>query len=235
MQTFYFCLKSIANWLLKKSGVYSPRRLPFKCVANAESIFPALYQSSIRRIALDWKFGHLENEAKTIFLCSLIKTMGIKNIFEFGTFTGRTTYQLALNLPDDGSIHTLDIQRDVEQGHLFKKGYGNYTVGSDFYAAEEKIRRKIHQHLGNSVVFDYRNWFGQIDLVFIDGGHQYPVVHSDSRNALKMVRPGGIIVWDDYGIFWPEVRKALHELAREINLFYLEKENLVVYIHEIEQ
>ena len=35
------------------------------------------------------------------------------------------------------------------------------------------------------------------DIVYIDGDHQYDAVMSDSREALRLVSPGGVIGWDD--------------------------------------
>lgn len=36
------------------------------------------------------------------------------------------------------------------------------------------------------------------DMVFIDGDHRAATVYSDSINALRVVKPGGLIIWDDY-------------------------------------
>jgi hypothetical protein len=45
----------------------------------------------------------------------------------------------------------------------------------------------------------------------IDGTHLYESVKSDTGNALKLLKPGGVIVWDDYGQHWPDVIKAVDE------------------------
>lgn len=33
-----------------------------------------------------------------------------KRVFEFGTFCGSNTYNVALNLPEDGEVFTLDLE-----------------------------------------------------------------------------------------------------------------------------
>ena len=55
--------------------------------------------------------------------------------------------------------------------------------------------------------------FGTVGLVFVDGGHSYGVCKSDSEKALSLVRKGGVVVWDDYGTYWPGVKKVLDELS----------------------
>ena len=42
------------------------------------------------------------------------------------------------------------------------------------------------------------------------------LVLRDSRDALRIVRPGGLIVWDDYQAEEPGVVRALHELAADL-------------------
>jgi hypothetical protein len=40
-------------------------------------------------------------------------------------------------------------------------------------------------------------------------------VESDTRNALKVLAPGGIIVWHDYGMI-PDVSVVVDRFAREL-------------------
>ena len=53
------------------------------------------------------------------------------------------------------------------------------------------------------------------DVLHIDGGHNFASVISDLRAWWPMLRPGGILLGDDYhptGIdTWPEVRAAFHD------------------------
>jgi len=65
----------------------------------------------------------------------------------------------------------------------------------------------INKNLGNRVCqiyCDSREWDdncypdGFFDTAFIDGGHVPDVVTSDTRKALRLVRPGGLIIWHDY-------------------------------------
>ncbi len=73
----------------------------------------------------------------------------------------------------------------------------------------------IVTHRSDTRSFDYSFLAGTCDFVFVDGGHMRDVVESDSRNALELVRPGGVIVWDDYQAAQMGVVQALSALADE--------------------
>jgi len=52
------------------------------------------------------------------------------------------------------------------------------------------------------------------DAVFIDGDHGEQAVMQDSLWAAELVRPGGIIIWHDYGNPTVEVTQVLNRLCR---------------------
>ena len=37
-----------------------------------------------------------------------------------------------------------------------------------------------------------------MDMVYVDGAHDYEAVRIDTINAMKMIRPGGLVLWDDF-------------------------------------
>jgi len=53
----------------------------------------------------------------------------------------------------------------------------------------------------------------EADAVFIDGDHSYDAVFNDSQLAYQRIKPGGLIVWHDYGNPTVEVTQALDDLA----------------------
>ena len=106
-----------------------------------------------------------------------------REVFEFGTHTGSSTLVMAINVPDQTGITTLDF----EQSEM---------IGSAFRNTEYSSR--IHQIYGDSRTFDYTPFLGKVDFVYIDADHTYDGVKSDTEKAFKLLRPGGVIVWDDY-------------------------------------
>jgi predicted O-methyltransferase YrrM len=143
------------------------------------------------------------------------------NIFEIGTFDGRTTLNLALSAPAQCMIYTLDLPPDLETtfslaadvryvSNLPKPGT-RYEAYREAYPV--KIGR-IHQLLGDSGTFDYTPYRNSCSLVFVDGAHSYDYAISDTRAAMDMIERGGVVVWHDYGV-WEGVTKALEELEQQ--------------------
>jgi predicted O-methyltransferase YrrM len=131
-----------------------------------------------------------------------------RKIFEIGTYDGATSLQLAKCCPNS-QVFTLD---------LMPKSGDHYKIGSRF--ASTPYRSQIVQLYGDSTKFDYSPYFKQMDLIFIDGCHDSDAVLMDSRNALKMVSTGGMIVWDDY-LNFRGVKRAVEELAKTYPIKHL--------------
>ncbi|HSG98734.1 MAG TPA: class I SAM-dependent methyltransferase, partial [candidate division Zixibacteria bacterium] len=90
---------------------------------------------------------------------------------------------------------------------------------------------KITQLYGNSQTYDFSEFYAAMDLVFIDGAHHYDAVVNDTNNALKMIRPGGVIVWHDfanYGDYNDVTRAALDTIGADA-IVQLERTQLAIY------
>ncbi|MDB4900119.1 MAG: hypothetical protein JWN53_1927 [Gemmatimonadetes bacterium] len=160
-------------------------------------------------------------------------------LFEFGTCTGKTAYLWARNAPADARVVTVTL-RPEDRGAY--RGAGEDAAHdtdaalaeSDFarfvYSGTD-VEQKVEQLYGDSKALDVSPWAGQCDLVFVDGSHAYSYVISDSRKALELVKPRGIVLWHDYGgpRHSPGVYRGLSELAKELPLMHLEGTRLVAY------
>jgi predicted O-methyltransferase YrrM len=146
------------------------------------------------------------------------------NIFEIGTFDGRTTLNLALSAPAQCHIFTLDLPpgqatrfRIVEgERHMVRKPAPGSRY-EQYRATHPQAIGRIHQLLGDSATFDYAPYENSCALVFVDGSHAYEYVKSDTDAAMRMVRSGGVVIWHDYGI-WEGVTNALEELEQRQRL-----------------
>ena len=157
-------------------------------------------------------------------IVDLARSRKAEQIFEIGTFDGRTARNLAAILPVGGRVHTLDLPAELLDETEFKLAKGEEAFvekpvqGSQFLGTPEA--GKIQQLLGDSAKFDFSPYWGKMDMVFVDGSHAYEYVWTDTLNALKLLKPeGGLILWHDYTGAWPELTHALNELAaREARL-----------------
>lgn len=204
---------------------------------NILQILPNIFDFDIRLSRLKWEFGDISHEDALILLCLLAKHLDAKEVFEFGTFKGRTTYNLALNLPNEGHVYTLDLPskqaiaskvQKNEMQYMNELGIHKERVGEVFKNSE--LREKITSLLGNSKTFDFSPYFNRMDLIFIDGGHALDVITRDTENAFKMLKNKGIIVWDDYGYVYPDVKRFLDRLSFKKKLFKDVRTGLVLYI-----
>ena len=165
-------------------------------------------------------------------ICQHIRPM---RVFEFGTYLGVSTSVIADNTPPTTEIFTLDLDPATRVQHhhgLGVGGFPNFVPGSCFLG--RLAEAKIHQLLGDSLTFDPSPFRASMDLVFIDSDHTYNFVKSDSDNAFEMLRPGGVILWDDYR--WqpahPEcagVTRVLDELANTRECFALARTRFAAY------
>ena len=153
-----------------------------------------------------------------------------KQVFEFGTFLGNTTLNLALNIPDDGVVFTLDLDehhaadatQDAADSTLTKMHLASES-SLDF--AGSLVEKKVKILTGNSITFDFSPFESAIDLVFIDGGHDFATVKSDTENALQMIRKDRLscVLWHDYlSRDYSGLTYYLDELSRQHNLVHIE-------------
>jgi predicted O-methyltransferase YrrM len=168
-----------------------------------------------------------------------VLAMRATRLFEFGTATGRTAYLWARNSPPEARITTLTLPParldvyepapgDDEREQAAAMRYSGFTR---FYYTGTPVEGKVDQHYGDSKTFDETPFLDACDVVFVDGSHAYSYVVSDSRKALRMVRPGGLVLWHDYrgpGEI-PDVYRALNELAESLPLRHIKGTSLIAY------
>ncbi len=141
-------------------------------------------------------------------ICAIVKRERPGAIFEIGTMNGRTTLNMALNAPEHARIYTLDLPKtEVAQtkypiSKRYQKLVDKPQSGELFlkYSPEQlPAVGNIIQLYGDSGQFDFTPYRNSIDLVFIDGSHDYDYVLNDSEAALTLLREGkGVILWHDY-------------------------------------
>jgi predicted O-methyltransferase YrrM len=121
--------------------------------------------------------GHLQGR----ILKMLARMQQPERILEIGTYTGYATLCLAEGLPENGEIHTIEIDDEMED-----------FIREQF--SQSPLKHKIHLHIGDArqVVPQME---GNFDMVFIDADKR---LYSEYYDLIfDRVRPGGIILADN--------------------------------------
>ena len=122
-------------------------------------------------------------EIKTI--ATITKALKPKNVLEIGTYEGRASLNIALNLDKNSKLYTIDLPQGKNSTFKVGKFFKNSMVES-----------KIQQIDADSMKFDFSK-LPKMDMIFIDGAHGYYPVLSDTKNAMSILNKNGIILWDD--------------------------------------
>ena len=120
------------------------------------------------------------------FLQSIVKAAKVKKILEIGSFTGFSALSMALALPKDGSLISLD------------KNETTAKVAKSFYdkAKEKRIKQIIKPALESLKELEKNKEI--FDLIFIDADKDNYANYYDS--AINMINAGGLIIIDN--VLW---------------------------------
>ena len=69
----------------------------------------------------------------------------------------------------------------------------------------------VHRNFSHNVVPTFEDDF--FDIAFIDGNHETEFVYKDGVMTFPKVKPGGVIIFDDYD--WPQTRVGINKFVTE--------------------
>ena len=120
------------------------------------------------------------------FLQTLIKASNVKKILEIGSFTGFSALSMALALPSDGSLISLDKNSEFSNKAKF------------FYekASEKKIKQIIKPAIES--LKELKDSSHIFDLIFIDADKENYLKYYDI--CIKLINTNGLIIVDN--VLW---------------------------------
>jgi hypothetical protein len=154
-------------------------------------------------------------------LAALSHSVTAKRVFEFGTYKGVSTTQLALNIAADGMVFTLDLPEEHPAYRLPIPRLDEQEItlesGKGTLVPHDLLDRVIFLK-SDSACFDEKPYHGIMDLVFVDGAHSYEYVKNDTEKGWLMLRSGGILAWHDCAPHHKDVVKYIKECGLNLNL-----------------
>jgi predicted O-methyltransferase YrrM len=174
----------------------------------------------------------------TAILLALAKLVRAQTIFEFGTYLGIQTLNLAANFPE-ARIYTLDLdeasfqglEQDVNDKPLTRT-YLEYQAELAFL--NTPYEKRITRLYGDSNRYNFSGLAKQMDLIYVDGGHDPVTLDSDTKNAFSMISQGhaACIAWHDHGNpLYPQVKEYLGKLSESEDLFHVEESWTTFFLH----
>ena len=150
------------------------------------------------------------SESQALFLQFVIKFNNITSCLEIGTFTGFSALSMALALPIDGKLVTLDKDKEISKvaQSFFKKAKMDNKISTIIEKAEKTLKSLIEV---NSI----------FDLVFIDADKANYTTYFDF--AINLVKRKGLIIFDN--VLWhgdvakKNVTDDQTELIRKFNMY----------------
>jgi predicted O-methyltransferase YrrM len=166
-----------------------------------------------------------------------------KNIFEFGTCSGKTTFLMGLNSPKNSKIisitlnpdNIMELKKNKKDNKVPFRNIINESIYQKFLFSGTSVEHKINVKFINSLNFDHSKYLNQMDLIFIDGGHTYSVIKSDSEKSFEMIKPNGIILWHDYvpgKKSAGDVVKYINEISKKKKITKIENTSLCFFRNE---
>ena len=207
-----YIVLSFRNYLSKKSNI---ERIEIEEITNWKNKNIILQDLSL--------VAGNASRLEILIIASLAASLNQdENILEIGTFDGKTTINCANNLLKS-NVYTIDLPEN-DSGEILDRSeeYLDY----DKFLINNKVRTNkkfekysnIKQIYADSTKYD----FSQIifSLAFIDGGHDFNTVKSDTENCIKYIKKPGIILWHDYDVTNP-VGLYLRNISKEFKIYWI--------------
>lgn len=148
--------------------------------AEPEHLYQLNRQTHLKVLQPRMLSGHLQGRVLSMFS----HMIGPKRVLEIGTYTGYSALCLAEGLADNGEIHTIDINDELEaiiREHIKKAG----------------MEQRVYLHFGNAIEI-IPQIEGTFDLVFIDADKTNYSAYYDL--VIDRVPSGGYLIADN--VLW---------------------------------
>jgi hypothetical protein len=171
----------------------------------------------------------------------VIEEIKPKTIIEIGSWVGASAIHMAKCLKANnindfqilcvdtflGSNASLWIENFINVDNVFQEQYNQFNINVTNFGFNENISALPMTSSSAAELCQILNV--QVDLIYIDAGHQEKEVYDDLNDwwpiSTKMV------FGDDYSETWSGVKKAVNRFAQEKNINFQEKDSKFILRH----
>ena len=136
-----------------------------------------------------------------------------KKICEIGFNAGHSAVLLFESSAKDAHILFFELGNHSYMNPCYQYVKGEYPQTSNLIVGDSRETFLAY-------ICDHPEELGTYDIVHVDGGHEESVFLSDIKNAIKLVKKGGIIIVDDTQI--PYIRKWVDDSAKDGSISVVE-------------
>ena len=142
------------------------------------------------------------NGVDKIFKDNLSSYAGKKiDFLQIGAFTGDASVWLLDNILTHPDSTLTDV--DIWDGD---PGIGDFTWGTAYEEYKEKTKTYSNKTIQRQMKSDefFKQNTNKYDMIYIDGNHIARAVLRDAIHAFDCLKEGGILIFDDYELFYHE-------------------------------
>jgi predicted O-methyltransferase YrrM len=181
----------------------------------------------------DWFSGNIETWQE--YLGPLAGQPGLR-FLEIGCFEGRTTVWLLKHILTDERARITCIDTFAGSVEYWQRGLSGSPIEQRF---DHNVRvspapRKVEKIKERSCVALRTLPFESFDVVYVDGSHLAPDVLEDAVLAFPLLKPGGLMIFDDYE--WSKLPGETRNPKLGIDAFlrvYAEQHELLLKAYQV--
>jgi predicted O-methyltransferase YrrM len=132
-----------------------------------------------RRGARKFESGLMAREIPAF--CGIVKKQAPRRAVEIGSWWGLSS-EMILEMAPDCEVISIDYKNQ------------KVTRPAELGPPDPRITFLIED---SKTVRLPTDWYHAVDLVFVDGNHRRNGVVNDTRLAMSLIAPGGLIIWHD--------------------------------------
>jgi predicted O-methyltransferase YrrM len=182
------------------------------------------FEANLTKLKLDhnWFTGNIPTWLEAFDKTGIQKQDQLKCL-EIGSWQGLSAYFLLQHFPN-AQLTCVDTWAGADEhqnAHATNQNVLN-AIESAFDQNLASVSDRLTKFRGTSLSFFHAEKDTSIyDIIYIDGSHYSDDVIVDAVKSFELLRPGGLLIFDDY--FWKYYDDPMENPAGAINAFYFLK------------